>query len=222
MAKQTLVIGLGQFGLALAEALAEQGAEVIAVDIKPALSQAASAFVAQAVTLDATDEVALSSVAPERRDVCVVAIGDESREASILVTAMLKQMGARRIVARATDMLMERILRLVGANEVVNPERAYGQRLATRLVHTGIIDEMPLGEDLVITEVVVAPALVGRSLAALELPRRFKVVVVAIRRMVEGRSRVVMPDPRAPLQPDDILVIVAEQNATRTFTERIS
>ena len=84
------------------------------------------------------------------------------------MTALLRQMGAPKIISRATDDLHERVLRLVGAHEVVNPERAYGERLATRLAHQGVADIIPLGDGLALTELIVPASFVGRSL--IELP----------------------------------------------------
>jgi trk system potassium uptake protein TrkA len=219
--KQALIIGLGQFGLSLARALTDRGVEVFAVDLDPALVELAADFVAEAVVFNATDEDALARAAPARRDVCVVAIGNESREGSILCTALLRQMGAPRVVARATDDLHERILKLVGANEVVNPERAFGERLATRLAYSGVIEEAPLGEDLAITELKTPRPMVGRTLLDLKLPRRFGVTVVAVRRTQDGRGRLLIPRPDEPLQSDDILVVVAPPGAVTELLERI-
>jgi trk system potassium uptake protein len=221
MSKQAIIIGLGQFGMALSRALCDAGAEVIAVDLKPERVQTASRFVTQALCFDASDEAALSGLAPERRDLCVCAIGDEAREAAILVTALLRQLGARHIIARCTDDLMERILRLVGAHTVVNPERAFGERLAPSLLHDNILDVMPIGDGLSITEVRVPPAMIGRSLVELELPRRFNVMVVALRREADGKSRVLLPDPRAPLHAHDLLVVVASPESVQYMTARI-
>lgn len=221
MRKQALVIGLGQFGMALARSLSERGVEVLAVDANERLVQTASAFAAEAVAFDATDEESLVRAGAARRDLCVCAIGGEARDAAIIVTALLRQMGAPYIAARATDDLMERILRLVGAHEVINPERAYGERLANRLLHTGIIDEIQLGPDLILTELRPPAALVGRNLAELALPRRFEVTVVAIRRMVGGRGKVVRLSPTEPLQAEDILVVVAPPGAVQLLSEKV-
>lgn len=221
MERQALVIGLGQFGMALGRSLASHGVEVLAVDLKDERVQTASAFAAEALAFDAKDEYALRRLAPERRDLCVCAIGDESRESSIIVTALLRQMGAPRVLARATDDTHERILTLVGAHEVINPERAFGERLASRLAYRGIVDEIALGEDLVITELHIPASFVGRSLLDLALPRRFGVTVVAIRRVEDGRGRVILPDPRAPLRMDDILVIVSPPGSAHDLTERV-
>jgi trk system potassium uptake protein len=217
--KQAIVIGLGQFGMSLSRALSERGMEVMAIDENEERVRAASSFVASAVTFDATDEDALGRVAPERRDVSVCAIGDEAKEASIICTALLRQMGAPFVVARATDAVHERILRLVGAHEVVNPERAFGERLATRLLYTGVIDEVPLGDDLIITELEVPSVFVGRSLIELALPKKHQLTVVAIRRKVE--QGITLPSPSAKLGTDDVLVVVAPPGAVARLMERL-
>lgn len=218
MRRQIVVVGLGQFGMALARSLAEKGVEVLAVDMKEDNVRAAAPVVAEAVAFDATDEQALARISPERRDVCVVAIGDESRESSIICTALLRQMGAPRVVARATDPLHERILRLVGANEVVNPEQAFGDRFATRLLYSGIIEEIPLGADLTISEVEAPPSFVGRTLVELSLPARHGVTVVAIRKKEAGD--VVLPRPESRLAAGDILVLVAKRDSVVKLAER--
>ena len=214
---QALIIGLGQFGMSLARTLTNLGVEVLAVDIDEELVQDAAAFVSEAACFDATDEESLARADPVRRDLCVCAIGNEAREASIIVTALLRQMGARRIIARAGDDLIERILRLVGAHEIVNPERAFGERLASRLLYQGIVEELPLGSDLMITEVHPPPALIGRSLAQLRLPERFAVNVVALRPV--GGGATIQPDPNRPLAGDDILVVVSRPEAIRRLLE---
>ncbi len=221
MQRQALILGLGQFGRALARSLTAHGVEVVAVDQRADRVQAVAPFVADALAFDAKDEEALRRLAPQRRDLCVCAIGDESREASIIVTALLRQMGAPHVVARATDELHARILKLVGAHEVVDPEAAFGARLAARLAYTGIIDEIPLGDDLVITELRAPASFVGQTLAELALPRRFAVTVVAIRRTEEGVGRLAMPDPRAPLRGDDVLVVVSSPGKVHLLTERV-
>lgn len=215
---QALIIGLGQFGMALSRTLTELGVEVLAVDRDPNLVQDAAAFVTEAACFDATDEESLARADPIRRDLCVCAIGSEAREGAIIVTALLRQLGARRIVARAGDDLIERILHLVGAHEVINPERAFGQRLGKRLLYPDIVEELPLGSDLVITEVHPPPALVGRSLAQLRLLERFAINVIA-QRSVGGAT--IAPDPNRPLASDDILVLVSPPDAVRKLLEAI-
>lgn len=221
MRRQAMVIGLGQFGMALARALMVNGVEVLALDRREDRVQLAATFATEAIQADAMEEADLEQLAPARRDVCVVAVGAESREASILVTALLRQFGAPRIVARATDALHERILSLVGAHEVVQPERSFGERLAVRLAFRGVVDFLPLGDDLVITELATPPAFAGRRLVELQLPRRFQVTVVAVRRLEHGLGRLLLPDPQEPLRSDDILVLVGAPGAAQSLTEKV-
>lgn len=218
---QALVIGLGQFGMTLAHSLTQYGADVIAVDHDEARVTVAAEFAAEALQLDAKDEAALASLAPDKRDLSVCAIGEEAREASILATALLRQLGAPWVVARASGDLHARILRLVGAHEVVNPERAFGQRLALRLAHRRIREVLPLGEDIVITELELPPSFVGHTLAGLQVRTRHEVTIMAIRRREGDEVVVRMPDPDAALLEGDVLLVVSTPEAARRLAERM-
>ncbi len=220
MSKQAIVVGLGSFGMSLAASLAQKGVEVLAVDQDPEKVRQVASVVAEAIAFDATDEAALAGTNPGSRDLCVCAIGNESREGSIIATALLRQLGAKRLVARGVDPLHERILRLVGAHEVVNPEKAFGERYAMRLLYSDIVDEIVLGPGLVLTELHPPQSFVGRTLAALALPRRFHVNVVAVRRP-DGET-VELPDPNRPLTPDDLLLVVSRPGAVGQLLEKVS
>lgn len=217
MNKQVLVIGLGQFGMAVARALSARRAEVLAVDESDERVRAAAGFVTESACFDATDESALARVSPERRDVCLCAIGDEAKESSIICTALLRQMGAKRVIARANDSLHSRILTLVGAHHVVNPEREFGDRFANQLLHEGIQGQMSLGEGLLITEISAPKSLFGRTLLDLQLPKRFGVTVVAIRKRDTGK--VLMPNPDLVFEEGDVVVVVAKEQAVARLME---
>ena len=222
MRRQAIVIGLGQFGLALARSLAASDVEVLGVDADQDRVQVAAEHLAEAVCCDAMDEDALARTDPASRDLCVCAIGDEGREAAIIVTTLLRQLGAKRVIARAGDGLLERILRLVGAHEVVNPDRAYGERLARRLLYQGILEEISLAEDLVMSEVRVPPAFVGHTLAELELPKRYELTVLGLRRRDdEGRTRIARPEGDTRLLEGDIALVVAPPGASQELMERL-
>ncbi|MCB9397132.1 MAG: TrkA family potassium uptake protein [Acidobacteria bacterium] len=222
MIKQVMVIGLGQFGAALCKSLSKRGVEVLAVDYRQEMVQAISPFVSQALCFNATDEQTLARTAPDRRDLCVCAIGDESRESSILVTALLRQMGAKRVVARATDELQERILRLVGAHEVVNPERSFGERMASRLQYHSVLQEFPLGDDLLITEITVPAFMFGKTLAELDLTKQYGITLVAVRRFQDEKINVVQPHANTKLMEGDSMVLVSDKKALDKFMTRLS
>lgn len=216
--KQIMVIGLGQFGMSLSRALSDRGAEVLAVDVSETRVRAASAFVAEALCFDATEETTLARTAPNRRDACVCAIGDEAREAAIICTALLKQMGAKRIVGRTNDDMLGRILYLVGADVIINPEREFGNRFATLLLYERVLGELPLGGDLIITELRPPSAFVGRTLIDLELPRRHSLTVVAVR---DKDGNVATPDPRRPVEASDVLIVVSHRDAIADMLSRL-
>lgn len=219
MAQQILIIGLGQFGMSLARTLSERGAEVLAVDFRKSLVEEASAFVAEALVVDAADERELASLGPEKRDAVVCAIGDDSKESSIICTALLRQMGASFIVSRANDKMHQRILHLVGAHQIINPEQEFGERFANRLLYRHVIAETLIGDDLHLTEILVQPSMVGKDLISLALPKRFGVMVAAIRRGTSGR--LIQPSPKEPLQAGDNLVIVSTEAAIPKLMEGV-
>lgn len=211
MAQQILIIGLGQFGMSLARTLSERNAEVLAVDLQKNLVEEASTFAAEAMVVDATDESALIRLKPKRWDVAVCAIGDDSKEASIICTALLRQMGSPHVVARANDTMHQRILHLVGAHQIINPEQEFGKRFAHRLLYRHVIADTPLGEDLMLTEILVQPSMVGKNLIDLQLPRRFGIMVVGIRR--SGSKKVRPPTPTEPLQKNDTMIVASSEAA---------
>jgi len=211
MSQQILIIGLGHFGMSLARTLSEKGAEVLGVDVQKHLVEEAARFVTEAVLMDATDETELARLEPGKRDSAVCAIGDDSKEASIVCTALLRQMGTPIVIARANDPMHERILHLVGAHQVINPEREFGKRFANRLLYRHVIADTHIGDDLHITEICVQPSMVGKNLIDLALPRRFGVMVVGIRRGDEGR--IFQPSPQEVMQKRDNLVIVSNEAA---------
>jgi trk system potassium uptake protein TrkA len=217
MAQQILIIGLGHFGMSLSRTLSEKGAEVLAVDVNSSLVEEAAAFVAEAVVIDATDEAELARLEPRRRDVAVCAIGDDSKESSIICTALLRQMGAPVVISRANDKLHQRILQLVGAHQVVNPEQEYGKRFANRLLYRDIVVDTNLGEDLHLTEIRIQPGMINKTLIELALPKRYGVMVVGIRR--GSPSRVLQPSPNDPLQAEDHLIIVSSESAIPKLTK---
>lgn len=220
--KQAIVIGLGRFGMSLARALTERGMEVLAADRNEDLVDAVKDEVEDAVVLDASDEDALRLMDPRRRDICVCAIGNESRDGSIVCTALLKQLGAPYVIARATDRIHERILTVVGADRVVNPEDAFGKALAGTIVYENLESQAKLGgnEDLVITEVKATRAMIGKNLKNLRLREKYQVNVVAIRSSDDAQAaRAGIPDPERTLREGDSLFIVGNPRATDRMLE---
>jgi trk system potassium uptake protein TrkA len=211
MSQQILIIGLGQFGMSLARTLSEKGAEVLGVDVNKNLVAEAGVFVTEAVVIDATDEAELARLEPGKRDVAVCAIGDDSKESSIICTALLRQMGTPVVIARANDKMHQRVLQLVGAHQIINPEQEFGKRFANRILYRNMIADTNIGEDLHLTEIHTQPSMVGKTLIELALPKKFGVTVVGIRKAAKGK--VVQPSPSEPLKAENTLIIVSNEAA---------
>lgn len=210
---QFAVIGLGQFGMSVARNLAQQGESVMAIDLDAELVENASQMADVAIRADATDERTLQELQLETISCVVVAIGAHSIEASVLTTALLKQVGVPRIVARAMSDLHARVLRAIGADEVVNPEEEMGRRLAARLSQPSILEQVELG-DSNLAEVEAPEAFVGKSLAELDIRNRYAVSIMAIQR---GDDVIANPMGGESLQSGDVLVVVGSVISIRSL-----
>lgn len=215
MSKQVMVIGLGQFGMALAQALAERGVEVLAVDISQEKVDTASEFAANAVAIDAADETALARLLPAERDAVICCMSNSAKESGIICTALLRQMGCRYIVSRAGSVTYRRILYMVGAHEVIIPEQDYGRRFATYLLYRDLIADSNSSSELNLTEIRLPHSMAGKTLGKLALPRKYGIIVAALRR--EGK--LLRPDPEETLQEDDMLLIVSDEQAIAKLSE---
>lgn len=208
------VIGLGEFGSATAIGLAKHGVEVIAVDNNMDRVNAVKEEVALAVRMDASQESALHAHAIAEVDVLIAAIG-ANFEAQVLVVVHAKEMGIKKIVARASTPDHRRVLRAVGAHEVLNPEEEAARWMVQRLLITDISSYFELAEGFSVVEVSAPPGVVGKRLDELNLRRRFRINLVALKRMEitpEGESVVKqfnpVPLPEDTIQKEDVLALV--------------
>lgn len=222
------VIGLGRFGMRLATSLADAGAEVIAIDRDPKRIEEIKDRVALAVCLDSTDEEALRSQGIDQADVAVVGIGADFEE-SVLSTVILKQIGVRRVISRATTGIRAQILSRVGADDIANPERESADRWCSRLLAPSILERTVLADGYSLAQVQAPESFSGKTLAELEVASRYRVLVVAIRRTVqEGQDQdkpprqtvVPAPGPGSVVQAGDVLVIIGSDEAIQAFPTR--
>ena len=173
------VIGLGAFGSSAARQLFRKGAEVIAVDVNMERVDSVKDEVSLVVRLDATHENALRSHGIGDVDVLIAAIGDNF-EAQVLVVVHAKQHGIKKIIARATTPDHIRELEAVGADEVFNPEETAARWMVQRPLITKISNYFELAEGFSVVEVNAPQSIVGKTIAELDLRRRFRINLVAI------------------------------------------
>ena len=225
--KTFAVFGLGSFGAEVCRVLAEKGARVLAFDHRPEPVEKIKELVKQSYLLDTADEDAMLGAPLEGVDVAIVAIGQDI-EASILTTALLKNIGVPYIIARASSDIHQRVLRMVGATEVINLEIEEGRRVAARLLTTEAMDTISVTDDYSIVEFPVPENMVGRSLEKLNLRKEYHVNVIAIERFesafdAEGNpareERVILPDKDDVLMHGDVLIVVGRNSDIEALGE---
>ena len=215
--KSFLVIGLGRFGAAIARELSSLGQEVLALDDDADNVQRIADEVTQAIQGDAQDEAVLRSVGARNFDCCVVAIG-ANMEASILITVMLKELGAKYVVAKAMTPIHARVLERVGADRVVLPESEMGVRLAQRLARTNVLDYIGVSDDFSILEIHAPKNWVGHTLGELNVRARYFINVLAIRHG-EGGSVDVTPAVDQRIEADDVLIVIGTNDNVNRVVE---
>lgn len=201
-----LVFGLGRFGSSLARSLCEQGQQVMAVDSSEELVQDIAPFVTEAVQLNATDEAALASLEVSSFDGAVVSIGENVRD-SVLICVLLKEMGIPYLIAKANDELHAKVLRKIGVDKVVFPERDMGERVARSIVTPGVLDLMQLSDDFQIVEIRLPEKWAGNTLIGLNVRRRYGISILAVHR---NESYMVSPSADMQLEEGDTLLVLGK------------
>jgi len=213
--KSFAVLGLGQFGTSIAKTIAKGDFELIAIDKNPANVQKISRFVPHAAIADCTDEAVLNDLGIKNCDAVVVAVGNEF-ETSILTTVTLKEMGVKKVLVKATNARHASILYKVGADSVILPEVEMGVRVANSITETDIIDRINLSSDHSIVELPASRKLIGKTIAQLDLRKRFGITVLAIKRNDEI---IVSPLPIETFQQHDICVLLGNDASIEDFKD---
>ncbi len=211
--KQFAIFGLGRFGLTLASRLSELGHEVVAVDLDETIVNQAASSVTHAFVADATDELVLRGLDLKNFDAAIVAIG--SLEPNILTTFKLKKLGAERIIGRALHGLHAEILSMMGASNIVFPERDMAVRLAHNLNASTIMDFLELAPDFSMVEIVIPPELVGIEIRNSKFRNQYKATIVAVERNGE---RIIAPGGQFKFKEHDHLYVIGDTNSLENLT----
>lgn len=211
--KQFIVVGLGRFGSAIAETLCAAGEEVLGVDRDMALVENMRDHITHTVQMDAMDRGALEALGVSDFDTAFVTMGSDIR-ASGTITLMLKELGVKRVIAKAHDDFHGRMLEKLGADEVLFPERDMGRRIAHNIVSGNIIDYLELTPGYSMAEVLPKPEWVGQPLNALQLRSRVGVNIIIIKNGDEVNP---MPTPDTVIRKDDVLLVVAREETLATM-----
>ena len=216
MKKEFVVIGLGRFGGSIVNELVELDADVMAIDISPDRVEEFAQIATTAVAADTTDESALRSLGIRNFEHVVVAIG-ENIQASILTTLILKEIGVNRITVKAQNDYHAKVLKKIGADQVVHPERDMGKRIANNLVSNNILDYLELSDEYSIAEIRANEKLAGFTLIDLDIRAKYGVNIVAIKREAQI---LVSPQAIEEIQLNDILIVIGSDVDIHKFEKK--
>lgn len=201
--KSILIIGTGQFGIHIAKRMSQLNCEIMAIDSNEERINTILPFVTNAQIGDSTNADFMSSLGIPDFDVCMVTISDSFQD-SLETTALLKDLGAKKVISRAQNDVQEKFLLRNGADETVYPEKQTAVRLATKEASDDILDVLQLDHDLNIYEVRVPRSWNNRTLAELDIRKKHNLNVIAVR----IKDQLVLPMPDMVMNTDDAMLIL--------------
>ena len=215
--KSFAVIGLGQFGRAIVDELLENGMDVIAIDSSDEAINRVSKKLPTAFVADSTDEEALKELGIKDVDAAIVAYGD-NKEASILTTVILREMGVSQIIVRVDDDYYVPIMKKLGATDVITPQKAAGQALANRLGNEDFKDFYRLDAKYSVISIVINPGFVPVTLRELNSKEVYGISIVLIIR----NNKSFVPGGNDSLLPDDTIFVVGTTKEIKNFREEVN
>lgn len=228
-----VIIGIGQFGRALALNLTDLGFEVTALDIRETNITPIKDIVANPVIGDATDIRVLRQLNLTDKNTCVIVTVGEQYERNILITAQLKELGVQKMFVRSVNDLQARVLKLIGINDVFRVEEVAAKQLCSRLVNDGMVSVRKIDSTHSLAEVKLPAAWVGKKLAEVGLRQEYRLNLLTVRRgmpVEQSGSDDVLAEPESPVidTPDgnleflacDILVLFGKDSDLKNFVEK--
>lgn len=179
--KSILVIGLGRFGYHLAHKFSELGNDVMIADIDEELVERLSSEFDDARICDCTDENVVKSLGVSNFDYCFVAIGSNF-QATLEVTALLKEFGAKCVISKANSLRHASLLKKIGADDIVYPERDVAEKTAIRLNAKNIFDFIELTSNYAIYEIPVPKDWIGKTVGEVDVRKKYEVNIIAVKR----------------------------------------
>jgi len=215
------VLGLSKFGYRTAMGLFRAGATVIAVDTNEHLVEKISQNVTKAVTADAMDFEVLERIGIFDVDVAIIGFRSSFDATVLLTNRIRKDTRVSRIIAQVDTDEKEEVLRLMGADIVVFPERDIADRLVKRLAMDNLVEHIPLSPDVSIIEVPVPEDFIGKSLAELKIRAKHHVYVLGIQRKKPDKEKedvLISPPADTSFLPGDTMLVLGKIENLRKFT----
>ncbi len=198
------VFGLGRYGKAVAKELVEDGAEVLAVDVNEEVVNAASTDIPYCKCADVTDPEVIKQLGIANMDVVIISMAGDL-EASVMATMLCKEAGVKTVIVKCSNEMNCKIMKKVGADQVVIPESESGIRLAKNLLSSGFVDIIELSKDVSMVELHVRPEWEGKNLIELSLRKKYGINVVAL---IEEKEVSTNINPEQPLSTSMKLIVI--------------
>ena len=206
MGKSVAVLGLGKYGKSLAENLYMMGADVLAVDKDKELIKEFAGKCTSAVVANLENEDEVEALGLKNMDIVVCATGNLA--AAIMSVAVAKEKGVPLIVAKTSSDRMSSILLKIGVDKILDPEGEGGMRSARILLSKSFKDFLEIDSNMYIVEMYVKDEWIGKNLIELELRKKHRMNVIAVR---EKGQKWCFSSPQEPLQKDMVLLIAMEK-----------
>ena len=206
MKKSVLIIGMGRLGSHLAEKMQDLGHDVMILDSNAERINQLAPHFADARIAEYTHEDVLSALDIPSFDLCFVTVGD-NMEASMITTITLKKLGAKYVAARARDDLQCELLKKIGADEIIYADGETADKLALRHNGNNIFDYVALTDGYAIFEVPILKAWEGKSIIELDVRRKYKMNIIAIKR---GETLDPAPMPDFVFQDGDHIFVIGK------------
>ncbi len=214
--KSFCIIGLGKLGQTLAQTLSAVGKEVLIIDIDADKVNMLADSVTNAIIGDATNDAVIHAAGIADYECAVICIV-ENVNANILLTLKLKELGIKKVVARAVNDGHRRVLEKVGADMIIFPERDMGERLAFTLAHDKVIDFMEF-KGFQIAEITVPEKWIGKTVLDLDVRKKYGINVIAVTDK-EGQVSVT-PSAARQFKSGDIISIVGSDEQIRACLKK--
>lgn len=214
MNKTFAILGLGTFGQQLCEALAEQNANILAVDIDEKAVNKVASFIPQAVCCDCTREENLEKLGITEFDHVIIAIGNNI-QATILMTVILKEMGVKNLTVRVDDTYFAPIIKRLGATTVINPQKLAVQSLSTSLVGESFVDFYEIAENYGVASLKILKVQSAVSLQDMDLRGKYSINVLIIKR---GGKIIVPTNKDIFVLGDEVIIFGKKSDISRLDT----
>lgn len=206
--KSVLIIGMGRMGRHLATKMLELGNEVMVIDKNPEIIEGLSVTYTNESIGDCTNESVIRALGVNNFDICFVSIGDDF-QSSLVITSLLKQYGAQLVVAKAKQDIQADLLKKIGADEVVYPEREVAEKLAVRYNSRNVFDFVRLTSEYAIYEIPIRSTWIGCTIIEIDVRRKYQINIIAVKNQNELKP---IPGADYRFQEHDHIIVIGKSS----------